>query len=393
MIIGAVYNDYMASDITDALNTSQTVTFNKGQEAPGNQVFYAASTLGTENFWQKLPTSGSDKVYRAFGTANQLPRNVFNVPGDVGNEFWYRMCQKMPGTPSYASGTTNPLCLFWNWDGTRYKKVAELYFDSSTPGIRYKTYSATEGNNTITTDNLVAAYSNYPARNASEANMMFDFRIVLDKVAGFIQLYDYTGARKTEVLGKTTEGLAVTHASVGLQNVVNTSSVDMVLFAILANEPTFGMYMMPLSAKAPGTYNDQDTGSYSPFTAALVSPTSSGPVLSKTTDSIVNKRFSYKAQNGTDVALPANYSLLSLHWKTTLESTSPGLAVPEMGCFVRSNSRAQNIDQLVPKIQPNVDTLSGGVYNVRSLTLNKNPFTNAALSLSDLDDFEFGIYI
>ena len=298
----------------------------------------------------------------------------------------------MPGTPSSIGGNTNTLCLFWNWNGTRYKKVAELYFESSA-GIKYKTYTTSEGVDTVTSDNLIADYSKYPAKNTSEANMMFDFRIVLDQVAGFIQLYDYTGARKTEILGKTTEGLPVTHASVGLQYVANTSSADVALFAILANEPTFGMYMMPLLAKAAGTYNDQESGSHSPFTSALVSPVAGGPVLSKDTDAIVGKRFSYKTQNSVDTALPANYSLLSLHWKTTLETTSPGLSIPEAGLFIRSISRDTNIDQVTPKIQSNVDTLASGVYNVRSITLNKNPFSDTPLSLGDLDDFEFGLYI
>ena len=183
------------------------------------------------------------------------------------------------------------------------------------------------------------------------------------------------------------------HVSITVQSVCNTDKTDMGLFAIVANEPTFGMYMMPLSAKAAGNYNDQDSGSHSTFAVPLSVPVAAGPYLSKSTDEIVGKRFSYKPQNSTDVALPANYSLLSLHWKSAIETTSPGLAVPKHGSFVRSASRKQNIDILEPVIQPNVDTISLGVYNIRSLNLNKNPFTNQPFTLADLDDLEFGIYI
>ena len=390
MIIGAVYNDYFFADISDALKTSASVTFNKGQEGPGTLTSHY--NLGADRFWSKLPSSGSNKYYR-YNTDGYQPRNVFSIPQDTGNEFWYRLCQIMPGTPSSANGNSNPLCLFWNWNGARYKKVAGVFYDNSTNSLRYKTYTTTEGSDAITSDNLIAAYANYPARNAAEGNMMFDFRIVLDKVAGFIQLYDYTGARKAEILGKTTEGLAATHVSITVQQVCNTNSVDAGLFAIVANEPTFGMYMMPLCAKSAGSYNDQDSGSHNSFIAPLTNPIAAGPSLAKSTDEIVGKRFSYKPQNSADVSLPANYSLLSLHWKSTIETTSPGLAVPKHGSFVRSSSRGLNIDTLEPSVQPNVDTLGSGVYNVRSLNLNKNPFTDQPFTLADLDDLEFGIYI
>lgn len=390
MIIGAVYNDYFSSDISDALKTSASVTFNKGQEKPGTLTSHYA--LGADSFWSKLPSSGGDKYYRYMDDGYQ-PRNVFSIPQDTGNEFWYRLCQKMPGNPSSSNGNINPLCLFWNWNGTRYKKVAGVFYDRSTYSLRYKTYTTAEGSDTITSDNLIADYAKYPAKNAAEGNMMFDFRIVLDKVAGFIQLYDYTGARKAEMLGKTTEGLATTHVSISVQSVCNTSSADVGLFAIVANEPTFGMYMMPLCAKSAGSYNDQDSGSHNSFIAPLANPVGSGPSLAKSTDEIVGKRFSYKPQNSADVALPANYSLLSLHWKSTIETTAPGLAVPKYGSFVRSSSRGLNIDTLEPSVPPNVNTLMTGVYNVRSLNLNRNPFTDQPFTLADLDDLEFGIYI
>ena len=292
---------------------------------------------------------------------------------------------------AYQSNQT--LLELWNWNGTRMKKVADINISNSGSdyGVKYRVFAETEGVDTVTRIHSLGSLSSFTNFDPATNEGVYDFRFKLDELAGFIQVYDYTMTRKTEVLGPNKNSLAVTHAIVFPRRCSPYSHSDsQPLFHILANEPTFGMYVMPMRAKAEGSYQQQVTGGYQQFDKNYVEYVNRFmPVLKKETEAPV--KYSYIPQNATDCGLPANYNVLAVEYKAAIDTTKSGLGDLTVNGFMKFIDSGQEFSKPLLSRQANESSIASQFPQVSVFRWDKNPVTGQNWQPGDLANIELGI--
>ena len=231
-------------------------------------------------------------------------------------------------------------------------------------------------------------------RTNSDGDGIVDLRFSFDKTAGFIQHYDYTTTRVAEVLGKTIDTLPVTHivlySDVILPNDIANSEA---LSRIVANEPTFGMYVMPFYAKAEGTDQQHLSGNYSRFSRSRYS-------FSKTTGVGLEKpksgeaaHYSYVPKTLLESGLPANYKVLSLQVNSVVDTTSPTLDPVVVNTYLKQVSTGTRFEIPQVPVKSNINSAITKRPQVRTSRWDKNPVTGQNWQPGDLADFEIGFKI
>ena len=348
-------------------------------------------TYPTTPAWDKGTPTYSDGSYaenfyyspykdnqKSINTQGDYP--VIDLLPESFDELWFRLFYKM-NTVSIA-GAIEPLKLYNSAD----VKVASLYFSGTT--VLWKTFNNT-GTETSSTTIGVLSSSNWDNTNK---NFVLDFRIKLNPVAGFVQMYDYTTTVKGEILGKTIESSAVlSYYKISINRITNDGSYDraLPLFCILADEPTFSMYVIPLLAKAEGSLQGQDIGSsYANLLSRKRNPTDNG-FVNMTLASGQSKKYSLKLQNLTDRSIGANYILKSLKFGAIFETEQTSPTPLNVSLLMRGGDGSEH-SYVVPPILPNTNASYDSVWQNRSKLLHNNPITNTAWGLTDLDALEFG---
>ena len=363
---------------------------------------YAVSNPGylTENFFTKfmLNPANSDNYRYIADYSYQNPRDGFwsEIPED-SSELWLRIYQKM----TYAStaysyleyNTWQTLVEFYNWNGVRMKKVADIVVPSAYENglVQYRLFADTEGADTVIRTHSLGALTSFTNFDPATKEGVYDLRFKFDELAGFIQVDDYTITRKTEVLGPNKNSLAITHATVFPRRCCPYSYDDaQPLFHILANEPTFGMYVMPMRAKAEGSYQQQVTGGYQQFDKNYVEYTNRFmPILKKETEATV--KYSYIPQNATDCGLPANYNVLAVEYKAAIDTTKSGLGELTVNGFMKFIDSGQEFSKPLLLRQANESSIANQTPQVSALRWDKNPVTGQNWQPGDLANIELGI--
>ena len=357
------------------------------------------SSFRQESFYRKfmlkVGDAGSQRYFPNYNYQN--PRDGFwaEVPAD-SSELWLRLYQmrkhSTPTTNNYLEYDNAQLLLeFWNWNGTRIKKVADILLPRSGGLVLYRVFAETEGVDTVTRTHSLGSLKSFVDFDPATNEGVYDFRFKLDELAGFIQNYDYTMTRKVEVLGPNKNSLAVTHATVFPRRCCAYNRSDSPpLFHILANEPTFGMYVMPMRAKAEGSYQQQVTGGYQQFDKNYVEYTNRFmPILKKETEATV--KYSYIPQNATDCGLPANYNVLAVEYKAAIDTTKSGLGDLTVNGFMKFIDSGLEFSKPLLLRQANESSIANQTPQVSALRWDKNPVTGQNWQPGDLANIELGI--
>ena len=227
----------------------------------------------------------------------------------------------------------------------------------------------------------------------SDNNLIVDLRLSFDKVAGFIQHYDQTATRISEVLGQTINNLPITHIAVNSDNILpKGGSYCESVFRIVANEPTFGMYVMPFYAKAEGTDQQQLAGTFSRFTMGrnTFKPTS-GITLEKPDNG--NAMYSFVPKTLTESGLPANHNILSMQVNAVLDGSAATADPISVSTYLKHVATGNRFEKTNLPVKNNVDFSITSQPQVRSVRWDKNPVSGQNWQPGDLADFEIGFKV
>lgn len=364
-IINYIYNNAAAFDNADgSVSYVNTPTILK--DPWGN-----TSTVA-ENFYYK----------KTYGLYEQERTNTSFARGSLPasfDELWYRVLYKCTSI-SGAGGTL--LMLLSSSNLAQF----QIYLGGTT--IYHATYNSA---GTIVTTTALGVLSLANAQDVAAGNLSLDIRIKLDPSYGYIQIYNYAGTLLFEFIGKTIEaGLTLNryHLALGYINTAASPSAGVQLFAILATEKTFGMYVCPLKLKAEGSLQQQDAGQ----TFANIAPRKRHPTelgsLAMTISAGTTKQYTAQLQSMTDIALPANYVVRSLKVSEILECTqqTPTPVIPEI--LLKTNGVVKATP--VAPIVPNSNGAITEVWQTRSVKYDLNPTTGLPWELADFNAMEVG---
>ena len=380
MIIGAVYRDISCINMADAEGSSSYGTVNtRAAYQSGNND--QTDTLVNKFYYPKY-VDNSLRDYSA-----SVGQHFVTIPNLDEREYWVRIFFRST-TTTHTGGDydffafhQDSVALPWNVVGSFRLNSANQYV-----------WLVRDGGATINTQ-VICNKSLIPV-NSNDQEYILDVRIFLDPVAGFVQLYDYTGTKVGEFLGKTINDQRYpTHAQLLLRNLSTTAAYMNNTFIIFANEPTFGMYMVPLRAKAEGGRQDQDAG----FTYANIStrrPYFSGWPTS--VDMTVNlgetKRYTFTPKDMSDVALPANYVVRSVHLHSIMDGTTANGDTLAPKHLLRFKSDTSEYEYPVQnEILTNTRYAAANKYQTNYTILNTNPKTNQSWTVADMTDLEVGV--
>lgn len=369
-------------------------------DPPVSPVMKSNSTSYVSNFgenWYKkasFDNDGANKSYIYTSDVNNIVAGVFEYPVN-STELWVRFID-LDWNPSNTSG-------YWDYSNTYYfleffnisngvkKLVGRLVADERSGNLYYRVFGADAV--TVVKEHLVGTVALFRS-NSSTKELIVDFRFSFDKIAGFIQQYDYKATRVGEVLGQTVNDLPITHVVVYSSCIVPTSnSYRTTLSRIVANEPTFGMYVMPFYAKAEGTDQGHFSGDYSRFSMGRYSFANAiGVGLEKPGDG-KPVRYSFVPKTLTEQGLPANYNVLSIQVNTVVDSTSATADPIAFSTYLKQISTGTRFEIPQQTVKNNVDYVIAKSPQVRVARWDKNPVTGQNWQPGDLASFEIGFKI
>lgn len=365
---------------------SQLVDFTKANT--WNPIFATSGHNTTEDFnFKRWENSATDRLVRNNGNLREIVERILGACDLVGKptntEYWVRLGLRSSGATINNNSGDFDQVVFYNYNGTRYKKVASLVLGGTT--WKYYVHTTTEGVDTVvTTLNLGTPSFGIDAIG----NMYIDVRVKLDVAAGFIQLYGTTGTMLVEQLGATANTLPVTHiqASISLHNTYDAQST----FTIIADEPTIGMFVAPIYAKAEGGLQQQDAGgAYTSFQYRLKNPGSLGTV-SLTAATGIKKQYSMKTKTMEDIALPANYVVKSVKLSGIFEAQSAKFDPLPVNMLLRDSVSTITYEPPVGNVIPNYIGTTNKNYQRFHHKMDTNPITGAAWQVSDFTTLELG---
>lgn len=355
-----------------------------------------------------IPNSGVESWKRRWGydNAGNNPAGAFKqdtvywtlaaaIP-PASTEIWIRFLD-------YDSYPAIALDNYWNWYATVevarfynltngvWSLVAQIILYPQNSNVYYNVFAA--DGTTVVKQHIISSSSLIRTDNAT-GDCIVDFRFKFDKVAGFIQHYDFSASRVKEVLGQTINDLPVTHILLSTMNLLCKSSTwSSTVSRIIADEPTFGMYVMPFYAKGEGTSQQQEVGTYTRFSKGRKNFDSSwGVTLKKPTDNSEVK-YSYLPKNLTEMGLPVNHNVLSMSIHASFDGTSAtGDPIPT-DIFLKDISTGNLHSIATTPAKTNISSSISGSPQVKVARWDKNPVTNQNWTPTDLSSFEIGFKI
>ena len=225
--------------------------------------------------------------------------------------------------------------------------------------------------------------------------MDLDFRIKLDSVAGFVQVYNSTGVLIGEYLGATVADARQVQ-DVVLGNACGSSACYGYwnpMFTIVATTPTFSMVVAPLIPKAAGSKQEQDSGLYSAISKFYLGPEglpAAAPM--PVTLGAAEKSVTLKTPTAADIGVPANYVVEAVGVAGVYSATSSkgdGIQIKQSLMFA-GDSTVYSKQTDIP-IYPNYNrrTQFQGAVSL----FNLNPKTSAAWTMADVDSMEIGFTV
>ena len=340
----------------------------------------------TDNFFfRSVDGNAATWIYKPYGSNNATVGAIDYTQNPTNKEFWGRFVWKSPAAPRTNMPDLYVLMEFWNYNGTRWKIISDIGIKDNV--IYQRIYNTVEGNNDVVTTNTILVGLSGITQDASIGCKVLDIRCVLDTVAGYIQLYNYSATRITEFLGTTTNTLAATH--IATYNMCQYSDWYPV-FSISADESTMGMFVVPLLAKAEGKEQDQDSGGvYTSFAKRMSQPGNFGTV-SLTAPKGVSKSYTFKPKSMADISLPANYIVKEMKLSGVFEAQSTASNPVPLNLRLRKPSTNATIAKPVDPVYPNVTSSVNKLHQVRHARFKTNPISGAAWTVTDFADIEFG---
>jgi len=353
-----------------------------------------ANTTYTTNWYRQIAYDQNDANGLGFfnESSNAYPIAVAEIPSD-STEIWLR-CLDFGGSTykAYWSGSDKNLLAFYNIQDGVKRLVSKLYFPSGSGTLTFAVYD--DAGTSIVKSHAVSAADNFRA-DATSKDCIADFRFVFDQVAGFIQHYDYSTELKSEVLGKTIGNYPVTHAVLYDAFIIPQQAVygPKVVFRILANEPTFGMYVMPFLAKGEGSDQDHKYGTYARFAKCRKNFALSYGIALEKAEEGIDYRYSYLPNNLTEQGLPENHTVLSLSISSIIATTAPTADLLYPTTYLKDIATGEYYEQTMVPTKNNVDYATGNNPAVRRERWDKNPVTGQNWEPTDLSNFEIGFKI
>lgn len=381
MIIAAAYCDLAGSDYGGITPGGDLPVFpNRSSWGPGT----GQSDPFTADFKYNKFSNGYNYA------TGEYAIDVGAVQNPAEKEYWFRCFFKSTTQQQYCNAN---VVLGWlsKYDATAgMRHIGSLQTGGTSDYtlkwvVRDPTVS---GSPAVATQNLGAISL---IGRSTNGDQYIDVRVFLDATAGFVQVYDYTGLKIMEFLGKTTNGALPTHAIAASSNLLDYNSFVPV-FAIAANESTQGMYMVPMRAKAEGSLQNQDSG----FTYTNVStrPLTGGTGIQMTVGSGITGQYTMTPKNMTDVALPANYVVRALQLSAALDGVSAQPTLMQPSHLVKFKSSSNVYSYPVDEgIVPNYNGPGNGKYQSRHKLLNLNPDTGVGWTVADMANIEIGFSI
>ncbi len=226
----------------------------------------------------------------------------------------------------------------------------------------------------------------------SNKRMSLDFRIKLDELAGFVQVYGYAGNLLGEWVGPTINTAVGTRTPTAARlycSPTDNSYDNLHEFSIFADESTQNMYVMPLFAASAGTHNEQLSGTFTDMGKRIANIPASGGIALRLSGT-EKKKVTAVAQSPSVVGLPANYIVKAVALGATAEAVnSSGAAVPIS--FMLKPSGGEFIKTPVLGIAPNLSAAAMRRAQSRLYIYNTNPVNSAAWTVTDISGMEFGI--
>lgn len=273
-----------------------------------------------------------------------------------------------------------------------------IYVDSSAL-LRLAVYDPTKAAGTVLYDQSLGNCWN-AIKRASDGTVTLDIRVSLDQEVGFIQAYKSDGTRALEFIGKTTSTLKPTHININnfLQGYYHDNAApyySICLYAIAADEPTFGMVVAGLFPKAEGGLQDQIAGTNgSALYGRLQFPEFINPVNLKPDAAGVTKQYTLIPENLTDMGMPDNYTVKALKLHSVYDALSTDNVQLPTATLLRFKSDATLYSYPTPRpIQPNIPAVTTNAYQHAGVLLNKNPKTGLPWTAADIADIEYGFSV
>ena len=356
-------------------------------EIPGFQTPSASGLPSGNKFYHDIYRDKDSKFLWGNGpvTAFDIQTIDYSENNNL-NEFW---CRVFWGTTQKVLNhqlqpVTYPVARLLQYTDGAYKNIVELYVNSATTLMA----AIRKLDGTIVNTITVAKLSDVPVIN-KEA--WVDIRIKIHPSAGYIQCYNTNASMIGEYLGVTlADGLKPTHAATNSQQSTSWSDYDSTnyqygIFTILADEPTFGMYVGTMYPKGPGSFNDNVDGSYETLGAEY----RPNDYVSLAVNSGETKSFSVSVKNLADIGLPADYTVKSVKVLGAFDASSSKPDAVNMSMFIKQNDNSPHFFN-VEAIPPNANSLASGKYIRRGLMFKNNPITGLPWSNADLSQVEIG---
>jgi hypothetical protein len=393
-ILGYVYLPDVAGTDTE-LGTITTPAILPESPVSGMMVSNYASSLPGDWYRQKAFGDTNSDTRAAYFVDEAFPILVTEFPA-LSKELWIRFMDyndqySEPGRWNYDRESL--FAKFFNITNGVKKLVAVIRAgsNSATPAYLYYDLYGPDGTTVIKTHAITEASK---ILSNSNGDGIVDLRFSFDKTAGFIQHYDYTGTRVAEVLGKTIDTLPVTHIVLYSDVILpSNSSISEALSRIVANEPTFGMYVMPFYAKAEGTDQQHLSGNYSRFSMSRYSFSKTTGVGLEKPESGEAAHYSYVPKTLLESGLPANYNVLSLQVNSVVDAITPTGDPVVVNTYLKQVSTGTRFEIPQVPVKSNIDSAITKRPQVRTSRWDKNPVTGRNWQPGDLVDFEIGFKI
>ena len=397
-ILGYVYLPDVAGTDTE-LGTLTTPAILP--ESPVSVMMASGNGSSLPEDWYRQKAFGdtdSDSDTRgAISSSEAFPILVTEFPA-LSKELWIRFLDY----DTYVDGgwydwwnysRENIFAKFFNITNGVKKLVAVIRSTSGYDTPAYLYYDLYEPDETTVIKTHVITEAS-KIRSNSAGDCIVDLRFSFDQTAGFIQHYDYTATRVAEVLGKTIDTLPVTHIVLYSDIILPKAQIySEVVSRIVANEPTFGMYVMPFYAKAEGTDQQHLSGNYSRFSKSRYSFSKTVGVTLEKPESGGAAHYSYVPKTLLESGLPANHNVLSLQVNSVVDAVAATGDPVIVNTYLKQVSTGTRFEIPQVPVKNNIDSAVSKQPQVRTSRWDKNPVTGQNWQPGDLVDFEIGFKI
>lgn len=307
-------------------------------------------------------------------------------------EFWFREGLLSVQNPSSIGNSyTIPSVLFEVRNSLK-QPIASLSCEYSynSGGVTYSWNTIVPSTGAVSATRTIGSISQAGSPRDTYGNTAYDVRIMLDEVAGFVQLYDNTGTLVGETVGATIyAGSSPNYFTITYpQGTLCDNAAAAVRYFLLSTTTTFGTYAVPLAPKADGLHSDMVSGGYTSFTDHLNVTLPATPVKLEASVG-QTKRANFKYNSLSDIALPANFKLdaIAINALVTGVNADGATISPVLEISVDGETMLELGSNT---IMPNL-AIESGKYQVIAKIANNNPATASAWNVTDLANFYAGI--